>query len=938
MSDAHTHLNRVVARARTDAEQHIPELQDAYTALLKKAGHGAADNFRRLVITAAVSPWNPPPDDLVDGDALETDAVNKLAPIHKRLLDAVTPAADLGIAFDLNHPASQALLAGVSKRLGTLGDAIRQQVNEAVAQGYAEGWSVSKTADEIVTKTDMIAPVRAEALARTDLNSLSNGSSLGLAQQVEGVTAKTWLATNDEKTRETHADADGQTVSIDQPFDVGGEQAQYPADPDLSDDEAFNCRCAVTYGDDLTASATPTEGGDMSTTDDHAIVPQELWDAVVDGVLSSQATRARALSRRDNGIYLTAAASGDTTLPLSARDRAWDAGEATGRVKKWASSDGSGDPSTIDYGKLGRAYFWKDGDGSAIGDFKFPFADIVNGTLTAVWKGVTAGAQRLSSAKGVDTGAVRKRMAVYYAKAASEFKDPTVKVPWSSEVETLSALREFDPALESVSDEALLTFHALILASRKQHGYRGDGGLCAICGMPPTDEDAHFNALAASASEFTIVAAAAPGEATRWVAPALLVENQPTEDGRVMMPGAISWRDMPLPLGLMVDTMHSDFSEAPVCGGIDTIVRVGDVLTAGGFFNDNLDDPDLVATALQAIELISNGSVRGISADVIPIRKELVFWPDDDQPMDVAGEDELPPELGEEMDVPPITDVAPDGDDGSAPAEIEVSGRMLKAVFEGMIGGACVVPTPAIANAQIIALTAAGFGCEILRVTNPLFADCGCDDLDVAVSLVAAAAPLAPPAEWFADPELEGPTPLTVTDDGRVFGHIALWNSCHEGFPGRCVPPPRSSGGYRKFHNGEFRTADGSRIAVGKLTLKAGHAAVRGVSEEQARAHYDNTATIGAFVRASDDEFGIRVAGALKSDLAPELVRDLMASPPSGDWRGGELVAAHAVIDPGFPVLRASGFGELLEWADDEGEPAEVSPLAHFRPGRKAVA
>jgi hypothetical protein len=171
-----------------------------------------------------------------------------------------------------------------------------------------------------------------------------------------------------------------------------------------------------------------------------------------------------------------------------------------------------------------------------------------------------------------------------------------------------------------------------------------------------------------------------------------------------------------------------------------------------------------------------------------------------------------------------------------------------------------------------------------------------------------------------------------------VFGHIALWNSCHESFPGRCVTPPRSQSGYRKFHNGEFKTADGSRINVGKLTLKAGHAGIRGWTEERAVAHYDNTATIGAFVRASDDKYGIRVAGALKSDLAPELVRDLMASPLSGDWRGGEMVAAHAVIDPGFPVLRASGFGEL-EWADEEPEQVQpTSPLVHVQPGRRKTA
>ena len=32
-----------------------------------------------------------------------------------------------------------------------------------------------------------------------------------------------------------------------------------------------------------------------------------------------------------------------------------------------------------------------------------------------------------------------------------------------------------------------------------------------------------------------------------------------------------------------------------------------------------------------------------------------------------------------------------------------------------------------------------------------------------------------PPAAWFADPSLSLPTPITVTDDGRIYGHAAQW-------------------------------------------------------------------------------------------------------------------------------------------------------------------
>lgn len=42
----------------------------------------------------------------------------------------------------------------------------------------------------------------------------------------------------------------------------------------------------------------------------------------------------------------------------------------------------------------------------------------------------------------------------------------------------------------------------------------------------------------------------------------------------------------------------------------------------------------------------------------------------------------------------------------------------------------------------------------------------------------------------FADPHLSGPTALTVTADGRVYGHLATRDVCHIGYGDRCVAAP----------------------------------------------------------------------------------------------------------------------------------------------------
>lgn len=184
-------------------------------------------------------------------------------------------------------------------------------------------------------------------------------------------------------------------------------------------------------------------------------------------------------------------------------------------------------------------------------------------------------------------------------------------------------------------------------------------------------------------------------------------------------------------------------------------------------------------------------------------------------------------------------------------------------------------------------------------------------------SRTAAAAPTAPPRDWFDDPKLMAPTPVAVSPDGRVVGHLAAWGTCHTAFGDKCVMAPRSATDYKYFRNGSVLTADGSLVKVGKITLGTGHANTR-LGWVPAADHYDNTGTQVAIVAAGEDRHGIWVAGALVPEAGEETAAALRRSPLSGDWRringNLELVAALAVNAPGFPVmgLNASGEPEAL--------------------------
>jgi len=174
-------------------------------------------------------------------------------------------------------------------------------------------------------------------------------------------------------------------------------------------------------------------------------------------------------------------------------------------------------------------------------------------------------------------------------------------------------------------------------------------------------------------------------------------------------------------------------------------------------------------------------------------------------------------------------------------------------------------------------------------------------------SMVAAAIPATAPLEWFGKPELYGPTPVTVTEDGRVFGHAACWGTCHTGFADTCVTPPAEPD-YSYFTTGEVLTAEGHSVAVGQITLGTSHAPTRGVTLARAIDHYGDTGTAVADVTAGTDEHGIWIAGAVRPGTSSEHMHALRASALSGDWRriSGNLrmVALLAVNVPGFPIPR----------------------------------
>jgi len=360
-----------------------------------------------------------------------------------------------------------------------------------------------------------------------------------------------------------------------------------------------------------------------------------------------------------------------------------------------------------------------------------------------------------------------------------------------------------------------------------------------------------------------------PTEPGSFKIPLVIPEGVESGDGRIFEQGAIEMRELPLPLLWQIKTGEGHAGSV-VVGRIDQMERVENGIgNAVGVF-------DTGPYGAEAERLVRSGFIRGVSADLDQFEAKEEKKEKDDS-------EEASQDLGG--------------------GKITINKARVMAVT--------LVSKPAFQECRIYLDEQAETEQESqVSIPDGVYAE-EMDPMEasalVACGLIAGSIPVVPPATWFFDQNLSKPTPLTVTDEGQVFGHIAAWHVDHIGMS-YGTKPPKSKSKYAYFHTGVVRTDDNNDVAVGQLTLAGGHASLSATAAEAAK-HYDDTASAVADVHAGEDAFGIWVAGAVRPGTTPEQIRALRASAPSGDWRpikgGLELVAVCQVNVPGFPIARA---------------------------------
>lgn len=159
-------------------------------------------------------------------------------------------AKALGVSFDTFEID---VLVAMDSRLDVLAKQVtattRQVLEDRVLlQGVANGESIDELAARVRATFTDLSTWRATVIARTETVGGFNAASRATAEGSNVVTARVWLATGDSRTRDSHVELDGHTLT--KMGDSYPNGCKFPGDPDGPPEETIMCRCVETFETD----------------------------------------------------------------------------------------------------------------------------------------------------------------------------------------------------------------------------------------------------------------------------------------------------------------------------------------------------------------------------------------------------------------------------------------------------------------------------------------------------------------------------------------------------------------------------------------------------------------------------------------------------------------------------------------------------------------
>ena len=122
-----------------------------------------------------------------------------------------------------------------------------KKINSQVLQGVIQGESIPKIAKRIGNVQEM----NKDAAIRSARTIVTGAENKGRQDSYERATAdgivlkREWIATSDSRTRDWHAELDGQMADVDEYFENAIGLIKYPGDPSADGANVYNCRCTI---------------------------------------------------------------------------------------------------------------------------------------------------------------------------------------------------------------------------------------------------------------------------------------------------------------------------------------------------------------------------------------------------------------------------------------------------------------------------------------------------------------------------------------------------------------------------------------------------------------------------------------------------------------------------------------------------------------------
>lgn len=132
-----------------------------------------------------------------------------------------------------------------------------QRVQNAIAQGIIQGESIPQLTKRLTSELSAGSAKHMTLFARTAMTGAQNAGRIERLHEAQDMgieVKKKWLAAHDDRVRDAHAELDGQTVDVDEPFHSSLGDIMYPGDPSADPANVYNCRCTMTYVYDVKAS------------------------------------------------------------------------------------------------------------------------------------------------------------------------------------------------------------------------------------------------------------------------------------------------------------------------------------------------------------------------------------------------------------------------------------------------------------------------------------------------------------------------------------------------------------------------------------------------------------------------------------------------------------------------------------------------------------